>query len=91
MIGAPVEVLGEALRVDGGGGDDQLQVRALGQQLLQIAEQEVDVEAALVGLVDDQRVVFVQQRSCWISASRMPSVISLIAVSGCTRSWKRTL
>ena len=60
MIGASVEVFGKALRIDGGGGDDQLQVRALGQQLLQPAEQEVDIEAALVGLVDDQRVVFVQ-------------------------------
>ena len=28
-----------------------------GEQLVQVAEQEVDVEAALVGLVDDDRVV----------------------------------
>ncbi len=32
----------------------------LGSSSLQIAEQEIDVQAALVGLVDDQRVVFVQ-------------------------------
>ena len=50
-------MLAEALRVDGGGGDDHLQVRAAGQQTLQVTEDEVDVEAALVCLVDDQRVV----------------------------------
>ncbi len=54
-------MVGEAGGVDRGAGDDQLQVRALRQELLQIAEDEVDVEAALVGLVDDQRVVAAQQ------------------------------
>ncbi len=52
-----VEMLGEAFGVDGGRSDDQLQVRALAQQLLQVAQQEVDVEAAFVRLVDDDRVV----------------------------------
>ncbi len=56
-----VEVAGEPLGVDGGAGDDDLEVGALGQELLQIAEDEVDVEAALVRLVDDQRVVLLQQ------------------------------
>ena len=32
-----------------------------GSQLADVAEQEVDVEAALVGLVDDQRVVAAQR------------------------------
>ena len=54
------EVFGETVGVDGGRGDDQLQVGALGDQLLEVAEQEVDVEAALVRFVDDQRVVFRQ-------------------------------
>ena len=40
-----VEVLAEPLRVDRGDGDDQLQVRPLGQKLLEIAEQEIDVQA----------------------------------------------
>ena len=53
----PSKCVGEPLRVDRRRGDDDLQVRALGQQLLEVAEQEVDVEAALVGLVDDDRVV----------------------------------
>jgi hypothetical protein len=52
-----VEMLGEAFGIDGGRGDDQFQVRALAQQLLQVAQQEVDVEAAFVRLVDDDRVV----------------------------------
>ena len=37
-----------------------LQVRPLGQQLPEVAEDEVDVQAALVGLVDDQGVVAAQ-------------------------------
>src|SRR3546814_5902201 len=51
------EVCGEARGVDGGRGDDHLQVAAPLQQLLQVAEQEIDVETALVGLVDDDGVV----------------------------------
>ena len=54
------EVPGEPLRVDGRRGDDHLEVGAAGQQLLEVAEDEVDVEAALVRLVDDQRVVAAQ-------------------------------
>jgi hypothetical protein len=77
-------------RVDRGGGDDQLEVGPLRQQPLEVAEQEVDVEAALVGLVDDDRVVLRQLRSRWSSASRMPSVISLtrlLAVRSVNRTW----
>ena len=48
---------GEALGVDGGGGDDDLEVGPTGEELAEVAEDEVDVEAALVGLVDDDRVV----------------------------------
>ena len=55
-----VEVLGEPLRVDGRRGDDDLEVGPAGQQLLEVAEEEVDVEAALVRLVDDDRVVRAQ-------------------------------
>ena len=55
------EVPREALRVDRGRGDDQPELRAPGQDALQVTEQEVDVEAALVRLVDDQGVVLVEQ------------------------------
>ena len=51
------EVLREAFGVDGRRGDDHFQVAAFDKQLLEIAEQEVDVETALVRLVDDQGVV----------------------------------
>ena len=54
------EVGREPLRVDRRRGDDQLQVRTARQQPAQIAQQEVDVERALVGLVDDDRVVAAQ-------------------------------
>ena len=54
------EVPGEAVGVDGRRGDDDLEVGASRQQLLEVPEDEVDVEAALVGLVDDDRVVAAQ-------------------------------
>jgi hypothetical protein len=60
-VAAPIgEVLREPLRIDGRRGDDQLEVGAPRQQALEVAEQEVDVEASLVGLVDDDRVVAAQ-------------------------------
>ncbi len=55
-----VEMLGKPRGVDGRRGDDQLQVRALVQQLLEVAQQEVDVEAALMRLVDNDGVVLGQ-------------------------------
>ena len=55
------EVLGEPFRVDRGRGDDDLQIRPFRQDLLEIAQDEIDVETAFVGLVDDQRGVFAQQ------------------------------
>ena len=51
------EVAGEAGGVDRRRGHDHGQIGPLGQQPAQVAEDEVDVEIALVGLVDDQRVV----------------------------------
>ena len=56
------EVLREALGIDRRRGHDHLQVGPARQDLPQVAEQEVDVQAALVRLVDDQRVVGAQQR-----------------------------
>jgi len=60
--GLASKVIGKAVGVDGGRGDDDLQVGPLRQQLLQVTEQEVDVQAAFVGLVDDEGVVSAQQR-----------------------------
>ena len=44
-------------RIDGRGGNDELQIAALRQQCRQIAEQKVDVKTALMRLVDDDRIV----------------------------------
>src|SRR5471032_160016 len=55
-----VEVLGKTLQVDGRRGDDDFQVGATRQQGFQVAKQEVDVQAAFVGFVDDDRVVAFQ-------------------------------
>src|SRR4030095_886625 len=46
---------------DGRRRDDHLEVRPARQQLPEVAQDEVDVEAALVRLVDDQRVVPAQR------------------------------
>ena len=53
---------GKPVGVDGGRGHDDLQVGPAWQDLAQVTEQEVDVQAAFVRLVDDQRVVLAQQR-----------------------------
>jgi hypothetical protein len=51
------EVVGEPLRVDRRRGDDHLEVRTPREQSFQVAEEEVDVEAPLVRLVENDRVV----------------------------------
>ena len=50
-------MLGEAFCVYRGRGDDDFQVGAARQELFQVAQEEVDVQAALVRFVDDNRVV----------------------------------
>ena len=55
------KVPGEALRVDGRRRDDQLEVGPAGKKPVQIAQQKVDVETALVRLVDNDGVVLLQQ------------------------------
>ena len=47
----------ELLRVDRGRSDDQFQIGTSGQKLADIAQQKIDVQTALMRLVDDQRVV----------------------------------
>ena len=56
-----VEVRGETLRVDGRGGDDELELRPARQQALDVAQEKIDVEAAFMRLVDDDRVVGVEE------------------------------
>ncbi len=51
------EVSGKALGIDRRRRDDEFQVPPPNEQVLQITEQEIDVETALVRLVDDDRVV----------------------------------
>ncbi len=46
--------------IDGGRGHDQTQIRTLRKQLLQHAQEQIDVETALMRLIDDQRVVATQ-------------------------------
>ena len=52
-----VEITREAQGVDGRRGHDQLELGTPRQEALETAEQEIDVQAALVGLIDDQGIV----------------------------------
>ena len=54
------EVFGKAIGIDGGRGDDDFQIRAARQQVFQITEQKINVEAAFVRLVDDDGVVLAE-------------------------------
>ena len=56
------KVVGKALRINRRRGDDHFQVWPARQQLAQIAEQKIDVQTALVGLVNDDGVVSIKQR-----------------------------
>ncbi len=58
--GRAPERLAELFRVEGRRGDDELEVGAGVEERPGDPEQEIDVEAPLVGLVDDERVVFVE-------------------------------
>ena len=55
-------MVGKALRVNRGRGHDDFQIRAARQYLAQVAQQKVNVQTALMRLVDDDGVVGVQQR-----------------------------
>ena len=55
-------MLRKPIGVDGGRGDDHFQIGPPRQNLSQVPEQKIDVQAALVRLVDDERVVSAQQR-----------------------------
>jgi hypothetical protein len=57
-----VEVLGKPVCIDGGRGHHHLQIWPARQYLADVAQQKIDVEAALVRLVDDDGVVGLEQR-----------------------------
>ena len=56
------EMLCKPVRIDRGRGDDDFQIGAAWQQLSQITQQKIDVQTALVRLVNDERVIRQQQR-----------------------------
>src|SRR5690606_18279639 len=53
---------GKTLRIYGRRSDNQLQIGTPRQQTMQVSQQEIDVQAALVRLIDDQRIVLAQFR-----------------------------
>ena len=58
--GRAVEGGREFFEIEGGRGDHHLKIGTLGQEGLENPQEEVDVQAPLVGLVDDDRVVFTE-------------------------------
>ena len=55
-----IEVAGKFFHIDGCRGNDNFQVRPLGQQVFQVAEQKINIQASLVGLINNQGVVFAE-------------------------------
>jgi hypothetical protein len=55
-----IEERREAFRLDRSGGDHDTELGAHGHEPLHVTQQEIEVEAALVRLVDDERVVGAQ-------------------------------
>ncbi|CCK02598.1 putative periplasmic protein kinase ArgK and related GTPases of G3E family [Cronobacter sakazakii 701] len=56
-----IKVARETLRIDGRRRNNNFQIRALWQQFAQVTQQKIDVQAALVRLIDDDGVVLHQQ------------------------------
>ncbi len=59
--GGLIESTGEFLRIERGRSDDHFQVRPLRQDLPDHAENEINVDAAFMGLIDNERVVGTEQ------------------------------
>ena len=51
------EVRRKALQIDGGRSDDELEIGTPGQQPREVPQKEVDIQAALMGLIDDQAII----------------------------------
>ena len=65
-----VKMPGKTLRVDGGS-DNQLEVRP-SAITADVTEQEIDIQTALVSLIDNQCIVSLQQRIALRLGSRIP-------------------
>ena len=59
--GSPAEGFGELLGVDGGGGNDYLEIPPFWQEIPQDSQNQIDIEAPLVGLIDNQGIVAVEK------------------------------
>ena len=55
------EMLGESLRVDRGRSNDELEVRSFLLKLFEITKQKVDVQRSLVGFINDDRIVGIEE------------------------------
>ena len=53
-------MLRKTLRIYGGRGDDDFQIGAFRQQLLEIAHDEVNIQTALVSFIDNDAVILAQ-------------------------------
>ena len=70
-----IKGLGEFVRVDGGGGDDQFQVASLPEQGFDDSQDKINVQASLVGFIHDEGVVAIQK-----------GVVAGFRPAGCHRS-----
>ncbi|MND79692.1 hypothetical protein D3C80_714390 [compost metagenome] len=56
-----IEMARKTLRIDSRRSDDDFEIRALWQQFTQVTQDEINVQAAFVRFIDNQRVVLHQQ------------------------------
>src|SRR5690625_1103140 len=56
------KMTGEFFRIDGGRGNDELEVLSFLHQLMQKAKQKINIQTPLVSLIDDNSIVFAQER-----------------------------
>ncbi len=59
--GCALECLGEAGGIDGGGGNDNPEIGSLVAEPSEETEDEIDIQAALVGFIDDEDIVIEEE------------------------------
>ena len=56
-----IEMLTKAFVIDRGRRDDDFQITALGDQPLDVPQQEINIQAPFMGFIDNQRVILFEQ------------------------------
>ena len=52
----------KTLGINGCRGNNQLEIGSLWQQLFQVAQQKINIQTALMGFINNNRVILIQKR-----------------------------